>query len=47
VLDENSVRRLVRHYVSKPIDGLILAATTGEGVTLDEEETERLVSLVA
>ena len=47
MLDEVSVRRLVRHYASEPIDGLILAATTGEGLTLDEEETERLVSLVA
>lgn len=47
MLDENSVRRLVRHYVSEPLDGLILAATTGEGLTLDEEETERLVCLVA
>ena len=47
VLDEVSARRLVRHYASEPIDGLILAATTGEGMTLDDEETERLVSLVA
>ncbi len=46
VLDEASVRRLVRHYASEPIDGLILAATTGEGLTLDEDETERLVALV-
>ncbi len=47
MLDEVSVRRLVQHYASEPIDGLILAATTGEGLTLDEEETERLVTLVA
>ena len=47
MLDEVSVRRLVRHYASEPINGLILTATTGEGLTLDEEETERLVSLVA
>lgn len=45
-LDETSVCRLVRHYAAQPIDGLILAATTGEGLTLDEEETERLVALV-
>ena len=31
----------------KPVDGLILAATTGEGLTLDDEETERLTSVVA
>lgn len=39
--DEASARRLVRYYVGAPIDGFILAATTGEGLTLDEEEAER------
>lgn len=47
VLDEASLRRLVRHYVGEPLDGVILAATTGEGLTLDDEETERLVALAA
>jgi 4-hydroxy-tetrahydrodipicolinate synthase len=47
VLDEVSLRRLVRHYAEQPIDGLILAATTGEGLTLDEDETERLVAIAA
>ncbi len=46
-LDEMSLRRLVRHYGDEPLDGLILAATTGEGLTLDDDETERLVALVA
>ncbi len=46
-LDEASLRRLVRHYAGEPIDGLVLAATTGEGLTLDEEEVERLVALAA
>ncbi len=46
-LDEVSLRRLARHYAIQPIDGLILAATTGEGMTLDEAETERLVGIVA
>ncbi|MCW8085741.1 4-hydroxy-tetrahydrodipicolinate synthase [Sabulicella glaciei] len=46
-LDETSLRRLVRHYAEQPIDGLILAATTGEGLSLDEEEVERLVFVVA
>lgn len=46
-LDESSLVRLVRHYGRRRIDGLILAATTGEGLTLDEEETERLVATVA
>jgi 4-hydroxy-tetrahydrodipicolinate synthase len=45
-LDEASLRRLVRHYAALPVDGLILAATTGEGLTLTPEETERLVFTV-
>jgi 4-hydroxy-tetrahydrodipicolinate synthase len=45
-LDEASLRRLVRHYAGLPINGLILAATTGEGLTLAPEETERLVLTV-
>jgi 4-hydroxy-tetrahydrodipicolinate synthase len=49
-LDEPSVRRLIRHYAAGPIaagpiDGLILAATTGEGLTLDDDETERLIHI--
>lgn len=46
-LDEVSLRRMARHYLGQPIDGFILAATTGEGLTIDEEETERLVAVVA
>ncbi|WP_299618600.1 4-hydroxy-tetrahydrodipicolinate synthase [Pelagibius sp.] len=46
-LDEASLRRLVRHYAAQPIDGLILAATTGEGLTLDEGECARLVEIAA
>ncbi len=46
-LDETSLRRLLKHFVSGPIDGLILCATTGEGLTMDEEEVERLVSISA
>jgi 4-hydroxy-tetrahydrodipicolinate synthase len=46
-VDEKSLRRLVRHYACEPLDGLIVAATTGEGMTLDDPETERLVSIVA
>jgi 4-hydroxy-tetrahydrodipicolinate synthase len=45
-LDEASLRRLVRHYLSLPVDGLVLAATTGEGLTLEASETERLVVAV-
>jgi 4-hydroxy-tetrahydrodipicolinate synthase len=45
-LDEASLRRLVRHYAVLPVDGLVLAATTGESLTLEPDETERLVSTV-
>jgi 4-hydroxy-tetrahydrodipicolinate synthase len=45
-LDETSMRRLVRHYARGPIDGLIFAATSGEGMTLDMAELEQLVMLV-
>jgi 4-hydroxy-tetrahydrodipicolinate synthase len=46
-LDETSLRRLVIHYASKPVDGLILGATTGEGLTLDEAEFEQLATVSA
>ena len=46
-IDAASLRRLVRHYASKPVDGLIVGATTGEGLTLDEAEIEQLVMLTA
>jgi 4-hydroxy-tetrahydrodipicolinate synthase len=45
-LDVPSLRRLVRHYAGRPIDGLILAATSGEGLLLSIAEFERLVTLV-
>ena len=45
-LDEASLRRLVRHYAGLPVNGFILAATTGESLTLKREETERLVFAV-
>ena len=45
-LDEPSLRRLVRHYAAGPIDGLILAATSGEGMTLGIAELEQLVATV-
>lgn len=44
-LDEASLRRMLRHYMAEPLDGLILAATTGEGLTLDGDETSRLVAI--
>jgi 4-hydroxy-tetrahydrodipicolinate synthase len=45
-LDEHSLQRLVRHYASLPIDGFILAATSGEGLTLSMAEIARLVAVV-
>ena len=44
-LDEASLRRLVTHYAAEAIDGLILGATTGEGMSLDDDEAERLVTV--
>jgi 4-hydroxy-tetrahydrodipicolinate synthase len=45
-LDEKSLRRMVRHYTALPVNGMILAATTGESLTLTVAETERLVRIV-
>ena len=45
-LDELSLRHLVRHYASLPVDGFILAATSGEGLTLELDELEHLVAAV-
>lgn len=44
-LDDASLRRLVRHYAGA-VNGLILAATTGESLTLEPEEIARLVAIV-
>ena len=43
LVDEVSLARMVTHYAREPVDGLILAATTGEGLSLDEAEVEHLV----
>lgn len=45
-IDETSLRRLARHYGASPIRGLILAATSGEGMTLETGELERLVATI-
>jgi 4-hydroxy-tetrahydrodipicolinate synthase len=44
-LDEVSLRRLVAHYATQPVDGFILGATTGEGMALDDDETRNLVAI--
>lgn len=46
-LDTATLAALVRRYVAGPVDGLILAATTGEALTLDADELERLVAVAA
>ena len=46
-LDEASLRRLLEHFAGEPVDGLILGATTGEGLCLDEDEAGRIVSISA
>jgi 4-hydroxy-tetrahydrodipicolinate synthase len=39
--DETSAQRLAAHYSGAEIDGFILGATTGEGLTLDDDEIRR------
>jgi len=46
-VDTTSLTRLVQHFAKEPIDGLVLAATTGEGMTLDDAEIGQVVSIVA
>jgi 4-hydroxy-tetrahydrodipicolinate synthase len=46
-IDVASLRRLIGHYAGKSVDGLIVGATTGEGLTLDDREIEQLVMLTA
>jgi 4-hydroxy-tetrahydrodipicolinate synthase len=48
-LDERSLRELTRHYAAQEVqavDGFILGATSGEGMTLKRDELERLVATV-
>ena len=48
-LDERSLRQLTRHYAVQEVqavDGFILGATSGEGMTLQRDELERLVATV-
>lgn len=43
-LDEVSITRLIRHYASRPLDGIVLAGTTGESLTLGDGKTERAMT---
>jgi 4-hydroxy-tetrahydrodipicolinate synthase len=47
VLDQVSLKRLLRQISARPVDGLVIAATTGEGPLLEESETERLAAIAA
>jgi len=46
-LDWASVQRLAAHYLTQPINGVVLAATTGEGMTLDPSEVSSMVDIVS
>ena len=41
-VDESAARRLMRHLVEHGSDGVVIAGTTGESATLDDEEKLRL-----
>lgn len=43
-VDLSSFRRMVRHYGAQPIEGLVVAATTGEGPALEEDEVVALIA---
>jgi 4-hydroxy-tetrahydrodipicolinate synthase len=45
-IDEKALRRLVEFQVGDGIDMLLPCGTTGEGATLDSEETDRVVQIV-
>lgn len=46
-LDEFALRRLVRRQLEGGVAGVVPCGTTGEAVTLDEDEHERVVAVVA
>jgi 4-hydroxy-tetrahydrodipicolinate synthase len=46
-LDEVSLKRLLRQISARPVDGLVIAATTGEGPLLEAREMERLAAIAA
>jgi len=45
-LDKASLRKLIHHYATQPIDGLVLGATSGEGLALSLAELAMLVEVV-
>jgi 4-hydroxy-tetrahydrodipicolinate synthase len=44
-VDEKSFLSLLQHYSDSPIDGYIIGATTGEGLTLSKAEISKLIYL--
>lgn len=45
-VDEKALRRLVEFQISEGIDMLLPCGTTGEGATLEADETDRVVQIV-
>jgi len=45
-VDENALRRMVDFHVAEGIDMLLPCGTTGEGATLDADETDRVTQIV-
>ncbi|HEX8052012.1 MAG TPA: 4-hydroxy-tetrahydrodipicolinate synthase [Thermoleophilaceae bacterium] len=44
-VDEDAAAELIRHLLANGSDGIVVAGTTGEGATLDDEEKCRLFEL--
>ena len=44
-VDEDAAAELIRHLLANGSDGVVVAGTTGEGTTLDDEEKCRLFEL--
>src|SRR5262249_58863729 len=45
-IDEKAVRRLVDFQIEGGVDMLLPCGTTGEGATLDDNETDRVTQIV-
>jgi 4-hydroxy-tetrahydrodipicolinate synthase len=45
-IDEDALRRVVRHQIAGGVAGLVPMGTTGESATVSAEEHERIVSIV-
>src|SRR6185503_18570805 len=45
-IDERALRRFVDFQITGGVDMLLPCGTTGEGATLDENETDRVVQIV-